>query len=268
MLIDCHNHSRASMDGEFTVSQMVSAAQQKGIGIFAVTDHCELDEYEKHNLIKTVPMSVKEIEEEKKNFGLKLLCGIEIGQAHAFKAKAEEILTAYDFDMVIGSLHSLKNERDFYWIDYKALSDDELLSLMTRYYEELYELASWGKFDTLAHIGYPYRYIIKSGRMISSILPQNFEEKIKAVFELLIKNDKALENNTSTSQMSGENKEISRYFLKLYFSLGGRLVTAGSDAHTLDDVGNGLEEGNAVLKEIGFSSLVYFEKRKPILINI
>lgn len=267
MLIDCHNHSKHS-DGSCEVSQMVNSAELKGIEVFAITDHCDLDEYEKQNLAKTVPASVEAIKKEQGTAKLKLLCGIELGQAHAYAQKATEILQEYDFDIVIGSLHALKGQVDFYWIDYGKLSDDEIYALMDKYYDEILELVIWNGFDTLAHIGYPYRYIINADRLTDDILPIHFEDKIKEIFKILIKNKKALENNTSTSQVTGQNQAINSYFLKLYKSLGGELITAGSDAHTTQNVGNKISEGYEMLKKIGFDHVVYFEKRKPVLVSI
>ena len=52
--------------------------------------------------------------------------GIEIGEIYADK-NALELTKNYNFDMVIGSLHSMPNDIDFYDMDYTKLDSDKLL---------------------------------------------------------------------------------------------------------------------------------------------
>ena len=47
--------------------------------------------------------------------------------------------------------------------------------------------------------------------------------------------------------------------MEKYYSMGGRLVTLGSDAHTPENVGRGIAEAIEELKKIGFDSVVCME---------
>jgi len=51
--------------------------------------------------------------------------------------------------------------------------------------------------------------------------------------------------------------------LARYRSLGGALVTLGSDAHRADAVGKGFAEAVALLESLGFSELFFYEKKNP-----
>ncbi|MEG0693694.1 MAG: histidinol-phosphatase HisJ family protein [Oscillospiraceae bacterium] len=269
MIIDSHNHSEFSIDAEYTVLEMAKAAAKMGIEVFAITDHCDVDDYEKNNLAVSVPSSIHAIEVARASLPIKLLTGVELGQSLQNIQKADYVLNNYNLDYVIGSIHVTKGEKDFYWMDYESMIDSEIEAALEKYYNEVYELAKWNKFDSLAHITYPYRYIInaKAKRDIN-INADKFDEIAAEVFKLIIKNGKAIENNSSSFTKSKEDYALNYKYLKMYFDLGGEFVTTGSDAHTPNIVGNGILEGYEMLKEIGFQSVTYFEKRKPIQVSI
>ena len=42
MLIDCHNHSLYSFDGQEKVADLCKNAGKLGLSVFALTDHCDM----------------------------------------------------------------------------------------------------------------------------------------------------------------------------------------------------------------------------------
>ena len=62
---------------------------------------------------------------------------MELGQAMQALPEAEDALAARDYDFVIGSLHNVAGEEDFWKVDYKTRDAGKLLH---RYYDELLEL--------------------------------------------------------------------------------------------------------------------------------
>lgn len=56
----------------------------------------------------------------------------------------------------------------------------------------------------------------------------------------------------------------SKDILKLYYDLGGKIITIGSDSHQKDHLGKYIEENKQILKEIGFKEFCTFDKMKPI----
>ena len=267
--IDCHNHSEFSMDAEYPVSRMLSAARDKKIKVFAVTDHCELNEWERDRLADTLPQSVKAIEAMKPSAALKLLLGVELGQPLQSIARAEKVLADYPFDMVIGSLHNNAGCPDFYFYDFASETDDEIFYLLKQYYSELLKMTEWGGFDTLAHITYPYRYLNAARRKREiSVRPENFDFDADQVFKALIDRKKALEMNTSSLRRSEADLDLNIRYFKRYRDLGGELVTVGSDAHTPEQVGAGLEQAYQILADAGFQKIVYYEKREPVWVSL
>jgi len=64
--------------------------------------------------------------------------------------------------------------------------------------------------------------------------------------------------NCSTIRQYGQPNPA-RDLLELYFNCGGKVITLGSDAHKIDDIGKDLLKGRAILEEIGFRYLTVFE---------
>jgi histidinol-phosphatase (PHP family) len=51
--------------------------------------------------------------------------------------------------------------------------------------------------------------------------------------------------------------------IELYKNLGGEIITIGSDAHTKQDVGAGIDQAEDLLKTIGFNHAAIYRERKP-----
>lgn len=96
--------------------------------------------------------------------------------------------------MVIGSLHNIRDHDDFYHIGEHNPTEQEISNALHAYFAESLEMVAWGKFDTLAHITYPLRYMCKAGETPSY---KPYQDELDAVLKALIKSDIAMEFNTS-----------------------------------------------------------------------
>lgn len=264
-LIDLHIHTDNSDDGFDPVSLMGEQAAKSNLVVAAITDHCECNRYKRDGFDKAIRQSfdltVKEKEALKEK--LTLIAGIELGQAMQELSAAEDALAAREYDFVIGSLHNVKGEEDFWKVDYKSKDAGLLLH---RYYDEICELVEWGQFDTLAHINYPLRYIIGVEHIQLNLA--EYEDQIDNVLKLLIKKNKALEVNTSGLRQPYGKLIPDVEIISRFKELGGKYVTIGSDAHHYYDVGSGIAEGLSAIKQSGFDSVTYFENRQPVTLNI
>ena len=123
--------------------------------------------------------------------------------------------------------------------------------------------------DVVCHLTCPLRYVmLKYGRTVDIAL---FYPQIEEILELVIKKDLALEINTSGFSVREGEKSIlmpSEDILKMYFDLGGRKITLGSDAHVSERVANGFDEVAEILKTVGFKFYCYFEKRKAVEVSL
>ena len=74
---------------------------------------------------------------------------------------------------------------------------------------------------------------------------------------------KGIEVNTSSYRYNLPDLTPSKRILKMYYDLGGRILTMGSDTHRIDQLKDHFEEIIIQLKEIGFTELYTFDKMKP-----
>lgn len=266
--IDLHMHTLSSFDGNYPAEKMFESAVENGLSTIAITDHFDVDFYERHNLGVRQQSSYEDVVSTKDAFSdkIRILRGIEMGQPTYDVALTEKSLARYEYDFVIGSIHNLRNMPDFGDLDYKSMSEERIYELLGEYFSEMLILARWNGFDTLAHLTYPMRYIVQAGR--NEIELSRFDSVIDEIFGTLIANGKALEINTSgLRQPIGKTMPTENY-VRRYRELGGELLTLGSDAHFTEHVGAGIDEGYAIAERCGFEYVTYFENRKPVKVKI
>ncbi|MGN0675135.1 MAG: PHP domain-containing protein, partial [Oscillospiraceae bacterium] len=57
-------------------------------------------------------------------------------------------------------------------------------------------------------------------------------------------------------------------YVKLFRELGGEIISIGSDAHTVEDLGKNIKDGAEIALEAGFTHVCCFKERKPDFIKI
>lgn len=264
ILADFHVHSNNSPDGENSVTELCESAVSKGLSYLAVTDHCEIDSFYKDRYNISYKQSYSEVEKAASVFKnqLSVRAGIEIGQATADTVIAESVLRL-PYDVVLGSIHNLPGMEDFYFTDY---DNSDVRKLFADYLGEVLRLVNWGKFDTLAHLTYPLRYI--NGEKGYNLDTEDFGEEIEKVLRELVNRELALEINTSGLRQKINRTLPDLFCLKLYKSLGGELLTVGSDSHRAEDIGKGITNGLELAKQAGFSKYCIYKGRKPEFVLI
>lgn len=262
---DSHTHSRCSFDGNDSIAMMCERAVSYGLYSLTITDHCECHEYYSKGFNEDIKKSVIEISHSKALFNnrLRVYTGIELGQPTQDICAAEEALRLANYDFVLGSLHNLKGEEDFYFLNY---TETNAAVLLTRYFNELLELAKQNIFDSLSHMDYPMRYIIGNSKINVDI--RQFSEQIDEILKVLVKNDRALEINTSGLRQPIGRTLPDEKVIRRFKELGGKYVTLGSDAHRWGDIGSGIETGLDMLSSCGFNHFTVYEKRVPKLLPI
>ncbi len=279
-LIDCHTHTQFSVDSEADINAMVERACELNLTAYAITDHCECncfyhkDHYTENKYsdyfgyCDDFEGSVSAVTALKEKYAgkLNLLCGTELGQAtHDFET-AGKIVSDPRLDFVIGSMHQLPGIEDFAFIDYTKYTKESIYVLLERYFNEIYKLCKWGKFDVLGHLTYTLRYI--QGNFGIEVDTSRYNEIIAESFRALIHNGCGIEINTSGLRQAYGRTFPSLEYVKLYRSLGGEILSIGSDAHTVEDLGKGIKEGAELALEAGFKHLCWFKQRKPVFTEI
>ena len=276
MISDSHLHTRLSADAdqsdENNLESFYAAAKAKKLRYFAVTEHCDIltgsEGYVNADLEKYSEEASRLKGAISSDGGSRTVFGygIELAHAHRCPDEAKEILREHEYDFVLGSAHILRDETDFWGMDYSRYTDSELFEMYSRYVDEIYEISEACDFDSLAHCTYPLRYCARNGRLPEVCKsPSVFFPKYENILLNLISRKKAIEINTSDI-LSGGTFFPSEDIIRLYAKLGGKLVTLGSDSHDFRKVGSGVEQAEILLKQLGFEGVtVYFKRTAHIL---
>ncbi|BAK97271.1 histidinol phosphate phosphatase family protein [Oscillibacter valericigenes Sjm18-20] len=263
-LADYHTHSRVSPDGHVSMLEMASAALEAGLNEICFTDHFEPVEPRTTIPRKTFDWAAQKAEyadvTARWNGPVKLRLGLELGDSSVDEALVERLLVGMpELDFIIGSVHMLSKKfkfQDLAWI--QEPDEKTCYAELEDYLENMLQMARWGKFTVLGHMTLPMRYMNdKRGFHVSM---DGYGAEVEAILRTLIENGCGIEVNTNRG---GQPLPGARW-LKLYRRLGGEIITLGSDAHRPEDVGRGIREGQALLRECGFTRFCTFEKTKPI----
>lgn len=264
-LYDSHVHSDNSPDGRSSVTFLCENAVAKGLRGISITDHCEVDFIDEGRYKTTIKQSTFESLKAKAVFRGNLIVstGIELGQPTSNIAEAEKMLKSHNFDFVLGSMHNAKDGIDYYCRDYKNIDAEAMLR---GYFNDVLEMCRWNGFDSLAHLTYPVRYI--QGRDGIAVDLAKFNDITDEILLTLVKNEKALEINSSGYRQKLNGPMPPPDYVKRFKELGGKYVTIGSDAHNTEDLGADIGRAMLVAQKAGFMQFAIYIGRTPMLIDI
>ena len=175
---------------------------------------------------------------------VRILSGIEAGEPHLFRASVATVLSAGQFERVLGSLHGIVIDGTLTGISRAMFADIDPHEVMRRYFAELVALVAGSSvFNVLAHCDYARRYW--PTERVGAYVDSDFEEEYRAVFRELASSGRALEVNTRSPMASAAQ-------LRWWWEEGGDAVSFGSDAHTPFRVGEHFDIAVAVAEAAGF----------------
>lgn len=266
-LVDYHIHSDVSEDCKSSMQEMAEASAAAGVQVMCFTNHCDLfrwqDGLPKARCRDIVPESAEKLAEAGE-LPIEVRLGVELGEGHRDPALAAELAADPRLDFVLGSLHLLPGYGDFYWQHYSTHAQCE--KMFDLYLDELQHIADLDFYDVIAHLGYGRRYMLRDG-VDAAMTLERFGGKIERLLRTVIDKGRGIELNCSG--LRDESGPFpSEEILLLYRSLGGEIVTLGSDAHSPEQAGRGLAEGAAMLRHCGFDRVAVFRARKAEYIKI
>jgi histidinol-phosphatase (PHP family) len=257
---DNHVHTEWSYDTSAGASMVRSCGQALAIGLPAVafTEHLEFTAGGEGDAIGSVatdarwwgrikPLDVAgylaSVEECRQRYPeLRVLSGVETGEAHLFAASAGAIVHGNAFDRVLGSLHAVPYRGKLVAADalFGSMPDDEV---MRYYFAELVRLIEGSDlFEVLAHLDFPRRYWPRGAHLYRE---EGFEEEYRTVLRALAKTGRVLEINTKSPLASVD-------LVRWWRDEGGTAVSFGSDAHLPQRVGDRFKLAVDVVEAAGF----------------
>jgi histidinol-phosphatase (PHP family) len=207
-----------------------------------------------HDLDKYVETCLRARQE-----GLPVLVGLELDYYPGAMEKVADLIGAYPFDVVLGSVHWLECWRFDDIGDALSMQRWEEVdteAAFRRYFAAVAEMAATGACDVLAHPD-----LIKvTGRTLDKGLVR---EMFAAVIEAALSMGLAIEVNTA-----GKRKPIGQVYpspdLLEMVRDAGLPVTLASDAHNVSQLGHGFAETTALLKRTGIKELALYRGRRRI----
>lgn len=262
MLFDYHLHSHFSADSEMTMDQLCQAAVDKGLDEIAVTDHHDLD-YQDPSIEFLIDKEkyLKEIEEFQQKYKgqLEIKKGIEMGLQPHILEQCDDYL-ADDFDFIIASFHTAE-KNDLYNGDF--FENYSQWEAYLQYLKTVLKVVKiYDNYSVLGHLDLIRRY---GDFDLQPDLMENNQaaELIREILKVIIANNKGLEVNTSGYRIDGQNPLPSFEILKVYYQLGGKILTIGSDSHNTNTLANKFDYTISELKKIGFTELSTFSNMQP-----
>ena len=263
-LADYHVHSRISPDAASPMADVAEAALAAGLDELCFTDHVQpvtvgtsrrIPSYDWDALLAEFRRA-----QEAMDGRITLRLGIELGDAEIDLPHTEKILADMPpLDFIIGSVHMLPESwgcTNLYFYDPK--DGAEAFTGIAAYLEEARALAEWGQFSVMGHLTLPLRYLNENHGFHLTF--DRFEEEVREILKILISRGLGIELNTNRGNMPLPDAK----WLKLYRSLGGEIITLGSDAHRPEMVGCRIQACQALLRECGFTRFCTFREMKPV----
>jgi histidinol-phosphatase (PHP family) len=193
--------------------------------------------------------------------GLPLLVGLEVDHLPGANEAISEVLNAYPFDLLLGSVHWLGS-----WLFdaygnptfAREWENRSLDDVWTAYTDAVIELAGSGRIDVIAHID-----VIKvTGRRPDSVAA--FEARL---CEAIAGTGVAVEVSSAGVRKPANELYPSPRLLAMLHDAGVALTTA-SDAHTIDQLGLDFDTVATSLDQIGVETLTTFVRREPRAVSV
>ena len=257
---DYHVHTRFSCDSETEMAAACEAAIARGLSEIAFAEHADFEPRDECCGFLRPAAYLSEIERCRRRYGgrLAIRAGVEIGEGHMYRDQAAALLGAHEFDFVLGSLH---------WVDGHLHCDGRYFAGRTldeglrAYFEQLASLAAEADYDVLAHFD-TVRRAAHRAFGLKTLDHARYEEIIRRILRTLVERGKGLEVNTVTCRRGIGDPSPPLQVLRWYHELGGQVVTFGSDAHTVGDIGAHFNLALEMARAAGFTRLATFERRR------
>lgn len=252
MLFDSHMHTCFSSDSKMLMAEAITRGRELNIGI-TITEHMDINYPGPLAFTFDVDQYFAEYTKYRSD---NVLLGIEIGMRSDCLAENCRLIEASPFDYVIGSVHVV-DEIDIYLPEfYEGRNKQEVYR---QYFEAMLQCVTcYDGIHSLGHIDYIARY---AGFLDPEVYYSDFKEHIDEILRVLARKGKALEINTRRLG----NKAAMEILMPIYerfYEVGGRLVTIGSDAHRVNEIGRGLAEGVEIADRSKLK-VVYFKDGQP-----
>ena len=271
---DSHIHTQYSADvpasRALSVDGICRAAIDAGLSYIAFTDHYEPEE-EKSGVAKPFrfPEMVSDVLTAKETYKdrLQVALGIEYGQPYLYPEEIQPTVTAYPYDIILGSVHYIPGKTGYISYNYREMTPAERTAVFDEYLDTYNQLVHTDGIDVVTHPTYPLRYLLRQNIPFDM---RDWEERLRAMFRVLAERGVGLEFNAAPMRVPNQGipDHTVETLFRWYREVGGEIVTFASDAHFKEHVGAYCDRTMRILRELGFRYIAVYENRKPVFHKI
>jgi histidinol-phosphatase (PHP family) len=253
--LDAHLHTNLSPDSDVPIDVYCALAVERGIREIAITDHVDFDPRAPAHAFASFATRERQVREAAARWvdrGLRILFGIEVTYEAHFEAEIRDHLARHPYDFAIGSVHVMAyspytDDRVAAWV--AGRSFDEIVA---PYFAEVLAAIRSELFDTIGHLDYVKKYLV--GHVPPSAFaarPDVYEPLLRA----LVETGTGLEVNASGLRHGPGETYPPPWAVARFRTLGGTIVTAGSDSHAAAQFAFGLARAYEIAAAAGFEEL-------------
>jgi histidinol-phosphatase (PHP family) len=271
-LLDYHLHSTCSADGISTIAHYCCrAAEQKFVEI-GFCEHVDFDPRDRGCGFFDYAFFRRQIEAQRERYGdsLAVRAAVEVTYQASREEEIRGFLKGKELDYVIGSVHLVEDGREWAMVSEEGMCERYFARRSVReayqpYFTEVRRAVESGLFDLIGHLDLAKRYGVRYYGPFDLSL---FAAEVREILKLAVERGVGLEVNASGLRQAPHETYPGLEVLRWYRELGGQILTVGSDAHTVKDLGKGIAEALDLAREAGFEVVTLFEKREPRQLRI
>jgi histidinol-phosphatase (PHP family) len=259
-MFDYHLHTPFCRHASGSMQQYVEQALARGLREICFTPHIPLPGFPRgpeglRMKAQDAERYFREVERLRARYPqLSILCGVEADFYDGFEGVVEEFLRSYPLDLVLLSVHFVRDWPGESWVFDLDIPGRPLAAIYRDYFEALKRGIRSGLYDAVAHLD----LIRQPGQPVLASNSRDVEE----VLELAARSGMSLEINTSGMRRSWRLPYPLPDILPLAAARGLPVIT-GSDAHEPHLAGCGFAEVEAWIAGTPGLRRVRYQGRKP-----
>jgi len=277
-LVDYHIHTAVTVDAHATEAGVCQRAIELDLREIAFTNHVML-RYPDYT------MSPEELVDhwaqiqvcQQRYPELTIRLGLEVDYYEGREDDISATIHRYEdligrrFDFILGAIHHLNGVRFSSSRHAPALFNNQgVEALYHDFFVLMAKAVRSGFFNVMAHPDLIKKYV---GKLYPTVPFDRYRTPVEAFVESLLESGVGIEVNPSGLKHSAGEIYPSDPLLSLYLSEARArdiepIVTLGSDAHRVEDVGARLAEGVMALQRAGHNTITLFERRERFAFHL